>query len=137
MLSTRFLTDTNVLSEVVRPRPDPGVVAWFDLQPQIAVSVVTVEEIYYGLGWKPKERVRAWMDEFLALHGQILPITADLARRAGELRGALQLGGTTVAQADCLIASTAALHGLTLVTRNVDDFAGTGIRIFNPFTRSA
>jgi predicted nucleic acid-binding protein len=63
-----------------------------------------------------------------------LPITSDIARRAGELRGQLQANGQTRTQADMLIAATAQIHALTIITRNVRDFDGCGIGVLNPFT---
>jgi predicted nucleic acid-binding protein len=58
MPSTIPLVDTNVLSELARPAPDPHVLAWAEARPLIAISAVTVEEVAFGLTWQPKERVR-------------------------------------------------------------------------------
>jgi predicted nucleic acid-binding protein len=93
-----------------------------------------VEEVIYGLAWKPNPRVRAWFEGFLETYCDVLPATAEIARRAGELRGELQARGQTRSQSDMLIAATAQLHALTLVTRNSDDFEGCGIPQLNPFT---
>lgn len=62
-----------------------------------------------------------------------LPVTAEVSRRAGALRGALRRQGAQRSASDMLIAATALVHDLTLVTRNVRDFEGCGLRIFNPF----
>jgi predicted nucleic acid-binding protein len=102
-------------------------------QPLIAISAVTVEEIYYGLSWKPKEQVRAWFEWFLDNSCEVLPVTLAIARRAGELRGELQGHGKVRDQADMLIAATAQAHQLTVVTRNVRHFEGCGIAWLNPF----
>lgn len=99
----------------------------------MAVSVATVEEVYFGLSWKPNPRIRLWFEEFLATDCEVLPITAEIAKRSGEIRGQLQARGQTRSSADMIIASTAQEHGLTLVTRNVRDFEDCGISLFNPF----
>lgn len=130
------LVDTNVLSELMRPRPDAGVLAWLQgrerVNPRLTISVVTVDEIMFGLSWRPTARLLAWFDAFVLRH-EVLPITVNIARRAGELRGQLQARGQTRTQADMLIAATAQIHALTLVTRNVRDFEGCGIGVLNPF----
>lgn len=128
-----FLVDTNVLSELVRKRPDPGVLDWAQGVRKVAISAVTVEELSFGIAWKPNPRIRQWMEAFLEAHCEILPVTAEIARRSGELRGELQARGETREAADMLIASTAQEHRLTLVTRNVRDFSGCGVGLLNPF----
>ncbi len=70
----------------------------------------------------------------IKLRGKVIPITADIAARCGELRGQFRQRGITRTQADLLIAATAFQHGLTLATRNLPDFKDTGVRLFNPFT---
>jgi predicted nucleic acid-binding protein len=136
MPSTIPLLDTNVLSELVRPAPDPRVLSWVERQPLIALSAITVEEVFFGLSWRPKERVRAWFESFLADSCEIFPVSLEIAQRAGELRGDLQRQGATREQADMLIAATAELHERILVTRNVRHFEGCGIRLLNPFEGS-
>jgi toxin FitB len=129
-----WLVDTNVLSELARPRPNAGVVAWADGIERISISTITFEEIMFGLAWKPNPRIRQWFSQFFAEACDILPITAPIAERAGLMRGQLRAGGHTRSQADMLIAATAEVHGLTLVTRNVRDFEGCGIVLSNPFS---
>jgi predicted nucleic acid-binding protein len=134
------LVDTNILSELMRPQPNAGVLAWLlgreRVNPRLKVSVVTVDEIMFGLSWHPTSRLLTWFDAFVQRH-EVLPITCDIARRAGELRGQLQASGQTRTQADMLIAATAQIHALTIVTRNVRDFDGCGIGVLNPFTGSS
>ena len=67
----------------------------------------------------------------------VLDITAPVARRAGEMRAQLQGGGQARTQADMLIAATAQVHGLTVVTRNVSDFEATGVRLVNPWLQAS
>jgi predicted nucleic acid-binding protein len=132
MLSTSFLIDTNILSEFVRKSPDPGVLQWAREVRRVAVSVATLEEVYFGLSWKPNPRVRLWLEGFLDTNCEILPVTPEIAKRSGEIRGQFQARGQTRSTADMIIASTQE-HDLTLVTRNVRDFADCGILLLNPF----
>lgn len=131
------LVDTNVLSELMRQQPDPGVLGWLQgrqqLSPRLTVSVITIDEIAFGLTRRPSVRLQDWFDSFLQRHN-VLPITTNIARRAGELRAQLQVKGQVRTQADMLIAATAQLHGLAVVTRNLRDFEGCGIAVLNPFS---
>ncbi len=129
-----FLADTNILGELARPRPNPGVLAWADQVSSLELSVVTLEEIHHGLSWKPNDRIRSWFERFLTEQCRVIPVTDDIARRAGDLRGRLRAKGQTRTQADMLIAATALAYRLTLVTRNQDDFEGCGVIVLNPFT---
>jgi predicted nucleic acid-binding protein len=128
-----WLTDTNVLSELVRPRPNSGVLAWAAGMERISLSVVTLEEIMFGLAWKPNPKVQEWFGRFFAKACEVVPITQPIAERAGAMRGELRAKGITRSQADILIAATAQVLGLTLVTRNVRDFEGCRIDLLNPF----
>ena len=128
------LVDTNVLSELARPAPDLGVARWARGVSAILVSVITVEEILFGLSSRPNPRIGQWFDDLVDDLCTVLPITEAVARRAGWLRGQLSRRGQTRTQADMLIAGTAQVHGLTLVTRNDRDFQGCGIPVLNPFS---
>lgn len=129
----RSLADTNVLSELTRPRPNPGVLAWAASVDRITISVVSLEEIAFGLSWKPVKKISDWIENFMEQACEVLPITAAIAQRSGELRGQLRAKGITRSSADMLIAATAQVHDLTLVTRNVRDFDGFRIDVLNPF----
>lgn len=129
-----FLCDTNIISELARPQPNLGVSAWSAQVSSIFLSVITLEEIAYGLAAKPNTRVQNWFQGFLNTYCQILPITAEIAQHSGELRGCLRTQGKPRSQADMLIAATAHIHQLTLVTRNTRDFEDCRISLLDPFT---
>ncbi len=128
------LCDTNIISELTRPMPNPGVTAWIGTVTSINLSVITIEEIYYGLTAKPNARIQNWFENFLTTHCQILPITSEIAKCSGELRGFLRTQGKPRTQADIFIAATAKIHSLTLVTINIKDFEDCGISTLNPFS---
>ncbi|NEQ35003.1 MAG: type II toxin-antitoxin system VapC family toxin [Okeania sp. SIO3I5] len=128
-----FLFDTNIISELARTKPNPKVLNWAAQVSEISVSVITVEEIFYGLSWKPNSQIQEWFESFFESNCQIFPVTTNIARLSGELRGRFQSQGQTRSQADMIIAATAQIHQLTLVTRNTRDFEGCGILVLNPF----
>ena len=134
MSSPTQLVDTNVISELARARPNPGILRWAVSVSRVALSVVTVEEVSFGLAWRPNSRVADWFERFLEAHCEVLPVSLEIARRAGDLRGALMSKGIPRTQADMLIAATAQVHHLTLVTRNVRDFERTTVALLNPFS---
>jgi predicted nucleic acid-binding protein len=80
-----FLCDTNIISELVRPQPNPGVIAWSKQISSISMSVITLEEIAYGLAAKPNARVQAMLENFLQTNCQILPITETMQVSAPNL----------------------------------------------------
>jgi predicted nucleic acid-binding protein len=114
--------------------PNPGVIQWASTVSKISVSVVTLEEVLFGLAFRPNVRIRAWFDSFLEMYCHVLPVTREIAKASGQLRGSLRAGGEARTQADMLIAATAQHHQLVLVTRNVRDFEGCGIPVLNPFS---
>lgn len=127
------LVDTHVISELARREPDPGVERWAAGLTVLALSVVTLEEIAYGLAWRPNRRIRDWFERFLDDHCEVLAVTAEIARHAGELRGRERGRGRPRTQADMLIAATALVHDRVVVTRNRRDFEGCGLALLDPF----
>ncbi|HEX7505798.1 MAG TPA: type II toxin-antitoxin system VapC family toxin [Polyangia bacterium] len=128
-----FLCDTNVLSELARPAPNPGVLLWAEEIRVVSISTITIDEVIFGLTLRPNARVLAWFEDFVARSCQVLDVTPAVARTAGAMRARLAGRGQMRTQADMLIAASAAAHGLTLVTRNTKDFTGCGIDLLNPF----
>lgn len=130
------LLDTNVISEMMSKSPNAGVLAWMTsaqaVQARLRISVITVHEIVYGLSRKPLPAKLAWFDHFMT-RCEVLPVDEAVARRAGEMRGLLAARGQVRHPSDMLIAATAQVHALTLVTRNVRDFDGCAIAVLNPF----
>lgn len=127
------LVDTNVISELMRQRPNRGVLAWSARSQPFAFSVVSLEEVYFGLGLRPSARIERGLTALLDTFARVLPVTDAVARRSAELRAAQARRGHVRSQADMLIAATAYEHGAVLVTRDVRDFTGCGIRVHNPF----
>lgn len=138
-----FLLDTNIPSELVRPRPEPQVLAWLAAQAldDLYLSVITFGELRKGVTLRTPGKRRAqlefWIENDLQalFDGRTLPVTKAVAERWGSFEGARQLAGKPLSAPDGQIAATAFEHGLTLVTRNVGDFAGLGLEIVNPWER--
>jgi predicted nucleic acid-binding protein len=128
-----MLVDTNVVSELMRPRPVAAVAEWAETQEAMSLSVITFEEILVGLSHRPSPRLSQWFEKFLKAHCEILVVTASIARRCATLRGGFRRAGKQRTQADMLIAATALEHNLALATRNTKDFEGCGIPLVNPF----
>lgn len=139
---TGFLLDTNIPSELTRPQSDPRVEKWLDDVDDelLYLSVVSLGEILKGVTILPpskrRKELEQWIDGVLRpwFDGRILPVTEGIAERWGTLAGECQTKGRGLAVADGLIAATALEHDLTVVTRNVRDFDGLGVGVFNPWS---
>jgi toxin FitB len=127
-----MLLDTNIVSEIIRPKPHPSVQKWARAQAYAAISCITLNEIVFGLTRRQLPSVSARF-ESLALATDVFDVTNTIARAAGIMRGQFAAKGIARSTEDMLIAATAQAHGLTLATRKVRDFEGCGIAVFNPF----
>jgi toxin FitB len=134
-----YLVDTNVLSELSKPLPAGEVLTWFrEHESELYVSSITVGEIRKGLELLPSGKRRASLEAWFRtvcerLEGRILSFNISTAHVWGQLVGRLEKKGILIPTLDSQIAATAQRHGLTIVTRNVDDFKRTGLKLFNPF----
>ncbi|MGC1861389.1 MAG: type II toxin-antitoxin system VapC family toxin [Methylocystis sp.] len=134
-----FLLDTNVVSELRRvEKADQKVLAWASSAPLASffLSVVTVLELEFGaLSVERRDKaqgavLRSWIDDQILprFEGRVVPIDTAVALRCAKLHVP-----DPRAERDALIAATALVHGMTIVTRNVADFEPTGVRILNPW----
>jgi len=130
----KYLIDTNIISELSKHSPDKGVLEWASSIKKCALSAITVEELFYGLSWRPNQRIYEWVEQFINEYCEVISVTASISQRAGILRGEFQAAGITRTQADMLVAATAAEHGLAVVTRNLKDFEGCGVALLDPFS---
>jgi predicted nucleic acid-binding protein len=128
-----YLIDTNVISEAMKRSPNPKVNQWVTDQEIVYLSVISVEEIYFGLAHKEASRQLEWFERLLQFRAEVLPVTLSRAKHCGTLRGNFYKRGITRTQADLLIAATAHEHNLILSTRNTRDFEDCDIQLFNPF----
>lgn len=136
-----YLLDTNVLSEVQRPKPDPRVLAWLDQidEDRTHLSVISVGEIARGVAQldegKRKVALQRWLEVDLPgrFGNRLLPVDRETALTWGKLMAEAKRAGRGLPVMDGWIAATAARHGVTLVTRNTGDFAGIALELFNPW----
>ena len=131
------LVDTNVVSELPKRAPNPGVMRWFAGIDGLVISAVTVDELVYGVErGQPLQaaRLRRWLDELLETPPLVIPVDMPIARAAGNLRAQREKLGEVSSQADMLIAATALVTGRILVTRNTRHFEGCGVALLNPFS---
>ncbi len=137
-----FLLDTNVVSEWVRPRPDAGLMSWLAAtdEDRLFLSIVTLAELRRGIermsdGLR-RRRLDEWLRDELPLrfNSRLLPIDAAVADEWGKVVARGEASGRQIGAMDAFIASTATVHRLALVTRNVDDFRSSLDTIVNPWT---
>ena len=136
-----FLLDTNVPSESWRAQPTANVAAWLRSQVKTAqfISVVTVGELRKGAMLLPPGAKRTRIEYSIEVlipawfGDRVLPVTQGIAERWGSLDAQRQQIGRPLGVVDGMIAATALERGLTVVTRNVKDFTGLGVAIFNPW----
>lgn len=139
-----FLLDTAVVSEWVKPRPDPGVIAWLAQVDEdlVFISVVTLAELRHGIERIPegarRNRLDAWLRDELPVRfeGRVLAIDAPIADAWGKIVARSQAAGRPAGAMDAFLAATAEVRELTLVTRNVSDFVALGPTVVNPWSQT-
>jgi len=136
-----YLFDTCIISEVIRPRPAPAVLAWLERIPneRIYLSVLTLGELQKGIlkvtDVRKARRLQTWFDNEISerFKDHLLAVDADVAQEWGRLCSEAERGGHPRPIMDAFLAATAIVHHLTLVTRNTNDFAFTRVSLFNPW----
>ena len=135
----RFLVDANVLSEPTKPDPDAQVLEWLrENERALAVDPIILGEIRFGILLLPKGKRRARLEEWFEAgvrRIQCLPWEPEIGLRWAELLGRLRAKGWAMPIKDSLIAATALVHDLTVVTRNTSDFVKADVDLFDPFRR--
>lgn len=136
-----YLLDTNVISELIRPNPSPNVSRFVDTsEDELHISVVTLAEIRFGIASMDHGRKRLALEEWLSqdiparFGSRILDIDRDVATAWGELMALSERKGANVQAMDGLLAATAIAHNMTLVTRNLRDFARLDLKLLDPWT---
>jgi predicted nucleic acid-binding protein len=134
------LLDTCVLSELVRPHPEPAVLDWVASRPEssLFVSAMTLAELHRGVRKLPESKRRTeltnWLEQLeLGFEGRVIPFNQDTAHAWAQMTVQAEQQGKPMAAFDSIIAATAISHGLRLVTRNVKDFAYAGVQLLNPW----
>ncbi|MBU1564047.1 MAG: type II toxin-antitoxin system VapC family toxin [Proteobacteria bacterium] len=137
----KFLLDTCVISEALRPRPSVNVIQWLQKEEEssLHISVLTIGELHKGIekmaDSKRKEELHNWVENDLKerFHNRILNIDVDVAMQWGKTWVIAKKSGKTMPTIDSLIAATACTHHLTVVTRNTADMEASGVTLLNPW----
>ena len=135
---TGFLLDTNVVSERTKEDPAPTVIDFLNDHDDLWLSAIVVEELELGVQTLPqgrrRERLREWLNRLLNQYeGRISPIGRQEAERAAVFQAQARRSGRELELGDALIAGTASVNGMVIVTRNVRDFTGLGVDVINPW----
>lgn len=136
-----ILLDTNVITEAMRPAPEPSVMAWLNSQntTELWTSTIVMAELYSGLELMPSgkrqrklfERAELMFDKFFA--ERILPLDLAAARAYGVVLKSRRAKGLPIDEMDALLAATALANGASLATRNASHFQSCGILVLNPW----
>lgn len=134
----RVLLGTNVLSELVKSRPDPRVASFVASQSDPVLSVITLHKLTYGAERAPdparRAKLRAWIAGIrVRFAGRLIAVTPEIAEAAGRMRATAAAQGRSVEAIDALIAASAASCAACVATRNTRDFEPLGIDSVNPW----
>ncbi len=137
-----FLLDTNIISELMKPRPNRHVIAWIASTPEslLHLSAISIGEVRKGIDMLAdndprRAALQSWLDRDVRVRfaGRILALDDAVAERWGQLEAAARKRRVTLPTVDAQLAATALYYNLTFVTRNTGDVAFTGIATFNPW----
>lgn len=137
-----IILDTNVVSEIYKPKPETRVIAWLDSLPasELFITSTILAELTYGAAQMPVGRRRTILELNVAelinsyVDGRVLPFDLQSALVYGEIVARCERKGHPINMADAQIAAVCLQHGATLATRNVRDFGDAGIELFEPWT---
>ena len=135
-----IVLDTNVISELLRPAPEPRVEAWLAAQDggDVYLTTVTEAELRYGVAILPDGRRRrmlnAALDAILAEDFEGLPFGSEAAAAYAAIAAARRAAGRPISQFDCQIAAICRANGAAVATRNTTDFQGCGVQVIDPWT---
>ncbi len=137
-----YLIDTCCISELVKKKPDSNVVKWFADQDELSMylSVITFGELRKGIeklsDSKKRKELNRWVKEDLShrFKNRILNINMKEVNKWGEILATAEKNGKPLPAIDSLIAATAQVHDLSVVTRNTQDMEGSGVEVINPWT---
>lgn len=137
-----FLLDTNIISELLRPSPDPAVETWVDDRraTDLYFSAIGEAELHYGVAVLPAGRRRPALASAIEailredFTDRILPFDREAARDYADIAAMRRAAGRTVLPADSQIAAIARSRGMAIATRNVRDFENIGIEVIDPWT---
>jgi hypothetical protein len=140
----KYLLDTCLISELVKDKPDVGVLEWIEQQDEQALflSVLTLGELQKGVSKLPDGRKKTqllnWLDDDLQTRftGRMLDVDATVATLWGRLQGKAERRGRRMPVIDSLLAATAHANKLAIVTRNGVDMAESGVEVINPWTKA-
>jgi predicted nucleic acid-binding protein len=138
----RYLIDTCCISELVKKKPNPNVLKWFADQDELSMylSVITFGELRKGIEKLPdskkKKELNQWVKEDLnhRFKNRVLNINMEEVNRWGKILATAEKNGKPLPAIDSLIAATAQVHDLTVVTRNTQDMKGSGVEVIDPWT---
>ena len=139
-----IVLDTNIVSEPLKPKPDPEVLAWLDRQaPEtLYLTSISLAELSAGVEVLPAGKRRAALQQAVGtqvlslFQGRVLGFDHDAALAFGRIAAKAQAAGNPIDFADCAIAAIATTHRFILATRNACDFKGTGVELLNPWSSS-
>lgn len=136
-----ILLDTNVVSEPLRPSPEPRVSAWIDAQPleTMYLSAMTVAELRAGVALMPSGKRRRSLHEQMEervlpmFAGRVLPFDIACTKAYAELMARVRVGGSSIETADACIAAVALANGFAVATRDTGPFRAAGLKVFDPW----